>query len=277
MPIQIRQADSIASAFLVMQEIASSWDLADAYFWFRGSNNNQLSLVPGAYWRQNYQEHEVLLSFTQEAAIYGNVGGLNEWNTYYLAQHHGVPTRLLDWTESFSASLFFAFDNWDGENTPCIWMMQPDSFNYVTVKWWGSISPENNAPTNNWLALKIITEEPLIVKGSDLAKDREKNAEKEKWEYNNEYPLAIYPRKNNRRIAAQQGMFTVHGRDRRPLDAIVESTGGDVGGVFARLDLVDFDYKAVYKELRTFGIRRSAIFPDMDNYVLDLKQEFGWK
>jgi len=258
-----------------MQELASSWELDDAYFWFRGSKNNQLSLLPGAYWREDYKERRVLLSFTQEAAIYGNVGGLNEWNTYYLAQHHGVPTRLLDWTESFSASLFFAFNNWDGKTTPCIWMMQPDSLNYETVNWWGSISPENNPPTDNWLALRIVEKEALIVEKPKEAKaDDEDDSE---WVYNNDYPLAIYPRRNNRRIAAQQGMFTVHGRDRRPLDAIVESIGGDVSSVFARLDLVDFDCKEVYKELRTFGIRRSAIFPDMDNYVLDLKQVYDWK
>jgi len=38
-----------------------------------------------------------------------------DWNLLFTMQHHGVMTRLLDWTESFAVALFFAYDNWNSE------------------------------------------------------------------------------------------------------------------------------------------------------------------
>jgi hypothetical protein len=37
-------------------------------------------------------------------------------------QHHGMPTRLLDWTESFGTALWFALSESTGID-PCVWML----------------------------------------------------------------------------------------------------------------------------------------------------------
>lgn len=47
-----------------------------------------------------------------------------------LAQHYGVPTRLIDWSDSFHTALFFAFGGWSSINIkapkrPCVWCLDP--------------------------------------------------------------------------------------------------------------------------------------------------------
>jgi len=41
----------------------------------------------------------------------------------------------------------------------------------------------------------------------------------------NRYPLAILPPYTNERLAAQQGVFTIHGHQRDPIEAIGSPTG----------------------------------------------------
>ena len=118
-------AESLAEAF----EVTLKWTTQvkdGGIFWFRGVKDSSLELEPGAYWRSSYEEFGPLIDFVQGGGAFTTVGNLREWKTYYLAQHHGIPTRLLDWSESFSAALFFALDNWKGRSTPCIWVVRPE-------------------------------------------------------------------------------------------------------------------------------------------------------
>lgn len=261
--ITIYEATSIVNAI----SHAAQWaKAADGGCWFRGVKNNSLKLLPGAYWRANYSEVAPLLQFSQEAGVFSEVGQMDDWKTYYLAQHHGVPTRLLDWTENILTALFFAVDGWDATTTPCVWMIRPSAINYVACKWKGIISPENNPELNAWLP-SAIKKGPKKVSTADGG-----------YVYDSKFPVALYARRNNLRIIAQQGAFTLHGSDPRPLDQLcLEEFSDNHSDVIARLDFHDIDVEEARNDLYNLGLRRSTIYPDLHNFVLQMKEEHGWQ
>jgi len=262
---EIGSVSTLASAFSQMVNFLEAWTAdGQPYCWFRGSRDSTHALQPGAYWRSGYSELPPLIDFVQDAVAFTDVGNLDSWDTYYLAQHHSIPTRLLDWTTSFGAALFFALDGWDGKTTPCIWVLRPDLMNKEFFGWEGIITPENNEAPKMWLPR-------ALTKGKST-----KHGDKDSVIFDNQWPLAIYPKKSNRRVIAQQGAFTVHGMESSGLPDLVRRVGGDPSKVFARLKLESLDPEGARNQLALLGLRRSAIYPDIDNYVRELKEEHGW-
>lgn len=259
-------ASTIHEAFaqaIKMAEQLGTKDNPNPYCWFRGVKDKNLKLVPGAYWRTGYQEYPPLVSFAQEGGAYAHVGELTNWDTYYLAQHHGIPTRLLDWTASFAAALFFALDGWDGVTEPCIWVLRPDELNNTTIGWSGIIAP-NNFPEELgiWLPGAVARSRPMVKKS-------------EGYTYDNRLPLAIYPKQSNARIVAQQGYFTVHGRNKLPLEDYLAAQAKRP--VLGRIVLSGMDMGQARDDLSRLGVHRASIYPDIDNFVKGLKEQYGWQ
>jgi hypothetical protein len=282
----MHKATDILSAFEMSIEVILGWkdslpeSVDGTLCWFRGANDHRHDLLPGAYRFPSdlYDEYNPLVCFVQEGPAYADVGKLSDWSTYYLAQHHGIKTRLLDWTESFSTALFFALASYEllatakanskrGGAQPCVWMLSPGIINFASVGCNEIISPENNAGVDLWL--------PQAIRRAEHSTFLEQ-APNASYVYDNDYPLAIYPRNDNKRLVAQQGAFTVHGRNRVPLNRYVVAAcnSRQIKPQIACIVLSTKNTNKWLADLALLGVRRQNLFPDIDNFVKYVKEAY---
>jgi hypothetical protein len=99
--------------------------------WWRGHAQEPWPLLPGAF-RPNVGDSEKHFAarFVQKApSRYLHCPTFNDFSSWlFLMQHHGLPTRLLDWSESPLAALFFAVREHSSVDA-CLWVLNPFKLN----------------------------------------------------------------------------------------------------------------------------------------------------
>jgi hypothetical protein len=281
--IQRRAAQSIAEYMKIVDELSPT---TMAGLWFRGHSKCGHRLVPGALRdvtlttdgrgfpiregqivRSSGSDvtgpnpERMLAEFKRQARPFVERPLMNEFEWMFLAQHHGLPTRLLDWSTNALAALYFAVSGasaatGDGSEI-CEEFLEPNS----------------NELRDDGFAVFVIDPGSINTKILDVPDPIDISAVPDHWAHyldpaSNDkayLPLCVTAPHISSRIRAQSGVFTLHGANIWPLDyydalrplitkIFIPNTAGD----------------SIANSLTKVGINRSFIYPGLDAIAYDV-------
>lgn len=228
--------------------------------WYRGQDDFSWPLTPSIYRNDiglYLREREMLRDFRLSADIIikQNFSGIThqlEW--IFLMQHYGLPTRLLDWTESSLIALYFAVRNYTNTQDSVVWIMdgwslnsRPQTYNMFSI-------PDETSPIINSY---VLPSTPIPSRSVEAF-----------------YPIAIRAKKSNARLMAQKGHFTIHGQLNTPLEDFVCSLNKWKGfdPVYLKQIKISGKHKLnILKELYVSGISDSVVFPEITGICSEIK------
>lgn len=190
----------------------------------------------------------------------------NDWDVLFLMRHHGVATRLLDWTQSLGVALYFALapivsdpelrercvlaedtQSWRG---PHIWLLNPYRLNADARSW---ETPDLVAPR----FLDGLDESYGDFLGDFTSPGME-----------TEFPVAVLPETLNDRLNAQRGVFTIHGDLHEAMEDILPRD------MVSKVELPIAALAAAIEFLEDAGMSESVLFPDLDALGRDIHRKY---
>jgi hypothetical protein len=237
--------DRITSVSDLMDRLKGTRTAAET-LWYRGQVDATWGLQPRVARNRGFlsSEQDMLKRFRQDAIPRLRERPWTTWEWIFIAQHYGLPTRLLDWTENPLVGLFFAseVDNPHGEGPTDGALFELDA---------GQLNRE--AFTNAPRVIMFDEDEFLesYLPGSD---DGPKQG-----------PIAAVAGRSFDRIIAQYGTFTVNHREHVDLERVHE-------GRCVRKVIVPAAAKPHLRaELSDMNINASTVYPDLGHLADHVK------
>ena len=186
-----------------------------------------------------WAERRMFEEFSRMAPAYASALPTDEWELLAIAQHHSLPTRLLDWSYNAYVAAWFAVSLPPASRHThgVVWMYVPDEGDFVTL------AERKNSP--------------IQFNRKDKAR-----------------PIVFEPRYVTPRIRAQSGLFTVHqmtGRDQRFLPA---EQSGPHRTCMTKIVVPASAFLTMRNELDAVGVNAGSLFPDLDGLSRSLEHSF---
>ncbi len=262
MRYQVLDSDGKLQTFLkLVEEVRKHWINDDAKCvgdeappWFRGQGDSSWGLIPKIYRSEFFttaDEKELRHEFQSAAIqIIGPTAPKNKWDWYFLMQHYGVPTRLLDWTINPLVALFFALEHHLEKGLTCdfaVWILDP---------WWLNKSQFRGLEgpmLPDWQeAEKFLPDLEDAFAGTGVR---------------HRLPMAIEPPHVDARLSSQGARFVVFGATKdlaRTSLARGVRAGRKIKDVrLCRINIPSRAAAGLIQKLDQLGINRAVLFPDL--------------
>lgn len=209
--------------------------------WFRGHIDDAWGLQPSVRRDRGWldSEDDMIKRFRQTSVSRLRYRPQDNWEWVCLAQHHGIPTRLLDWTENPLVGLYFAVEHDESDRGVVdgkLYSLDPERLNEAST----------GRPTG------------ILLLGQDRELDEYLPGVKPPLKRDH---LAVVAPQTFDRVVAQSGVFTItHGLETADLDErrpeVVETwTVPATAKAFIRneLDRMHINAATVYPDLAHIG------------------------
>ncbi|WP_026632988.1 FRG domain-containing protein [Dyadobacter alkalitolerans] len=244
---------------------------SDAPFWFRGAGRADYSLTPSLYRHPTLtnssqlieRESEILERFKQRSFPYLNRASLgmasgDYWDYFFIMQHFGVPTRLLDWSENPFISLYFALNSTKKnaatgvfDSDAAVWALNPNAWNKAS--------------------LHDISGKGTVIAPGDPVLDAY-NPSKSKYTLRKS-PVAINGNHNSNRIVAQKGTFILFGNENKTMEDVFMEDPEYPAECLIKLLIASSAIDQISKSLVRVGITDSVVYPDLEGLAKEIKRQ----